>query len=307
MIRLLILMLLSTLPGCDKPKTVTMQEESSRPKVPSLLAVSQPARSELLVALHTDDAKKDYSDVLSHPWVQQQKGLTHVSKAMVEDIRSLRDASEAINKYRAKSGMSPVSFDDENKHIITAIEAIQEPLTSLNLKFPSDRYSVLNIPPVSPDLYKTPLPFQVYKRVELGETDLGTPLYMDVRVFDISSLKGAIAKNAAIDAVIDWHVHLLQKGEEKFRILKGKDVLALTGEGDRDTSHFDGGHGFAANDRAVFLAFLTDGDRLYVFHADGPRKNLEDKKVVFLDILNRPLFPWDKRLQDYKLIPENNR
>ncbi len=292
--------------GCKTSDTPTSpKEQGIRPQLPTVSTVSTTtlSRPETIVAINDSDTNNKYKHILEHPWVKLQTGLTHVTHAMVDDITSLSEGHDELNKYRAKAGLPTTSFEDESRSLIATIQEIQATLDPLNLQFPHDRYSVLNIPETAPELYSTLLPFQVYKRVEMGETELGIPVFLDVRVFDISQQQSAEAKQEAIQSIIDWHAKLLRNSAQHFKAYAASDALVLIGRGDRDRSHFDGGHGFATKDRGVLLAFLTDGKHLFVLDLDAPWKDVEGQEKAFKEIINRPLKPWTQPLSAFTFSP----
>lgn len=288
--------------GKPEPKAYGTANSSSNNREIADASDSSTA-TRLPVALTTETAHTQFRDVLEHPWVrqQQQQGLTALTDTMVQDIRSLKEGHKQLNERRKDAGLPPTTFDQESEKLVSTIQEIQQTLAPLHLAFPAGLYSILNIPTTSTAPYNTPLPFDVYKRVELGQTDLGVPFYLDMRVFDISQLQSQAAKEAAFQAVANWHIHLLKGGMKDFAAFQGKDTLVLLGHGERDRSHFDGSHGFATSDRGVFVAFFSDGRHLYVLHADAPWKNLQDKKNLFLKVVNRELTPFQEPISEYKL------
>ena len=286
--------------GCGEPKATKTSNEG-RPKLPTASVQARLAyRSDQLLALNTAKAEKEYGKILAHPWVKQQKGLTHVTHAMVDDIQSLSNGHEELNKYRAKANLPTTTLEQESASIISTIQEIQASLIPLHLRFPADRYSVLNIPPTRMDLYHTPLPFEIYKRVEWGQTDTGIPYFLDVRVFNLAQLQSKTGRDAAIEAIINWHVNLLQGGDKAFKAYQTGDALVLFGHGSRDRNHYDGGHGFASDDRGVYLAFFSDGKHLFVLHADAPWKNIEPQRNEFIEVLSRPIVPWTQPISAFK-------
>ncbi len=285
-----------------KPQTAARDSQSPAWIADASVNDSSPGQSKLPVPMQSPVALGQYRDVVTYPWIRLQSGLTHVTDGMVADVRSLEQGHEELNKRRKQAGLPTNTFEQESDRLISTIQEIQATIEPLKLAFPNNLYSILNIPPAAPLSYTTPLPFDIYKRVELGETDLGIPYYLDVRVFDISRLQSQTAKDAVIQAIINWHLGLLQGGEKAFSILQGKDTLVLLGHGDRNRDHFDGTHGFASHDRGVFLAFFSDGRHLYVLHADAPWSTLKNNKNLFLQVVNRPLTPWNKPVGDYRLV-----
>ncbi len=300
---LMISMLTLELSSCGKsePTKTTSLKSYENSKDIADASSDMLQRQQFPLAFHQPATRQKYGDVIDHPWIRQQPGLVALTDSMVSDIRSLKEGHELLNQRRKEAGLPETSFEQETSTIVTTIEEIQNSLAPLHLAFPTGLYSILNIPLTSASPYNTPLPFDIYKRVELGQTSLGVPYYLDVRAFDLTKLDSQAAKEAAVQAIINWHQRLLKPGAPAFTALQGKDTLVLLGHGERDRDHFDGSHGFATNDRGVFLAFFNDGRHLYVLHADAPWQNLQDKKDLFLKVVNRPLKPLNVPVSSYKL------
>lgn len=99
-------------------------------------------------------------------------------------------------------------------------------------------------------------------RVYLGETALGMPFYLDVRLFN---LKGSSAAE-----LIAWYLDTLDGPCEEVYISEQRKVYIRRGE--RNPTRTDSTHGFAAlqGERALFLDCYEQGDDLYVCTAEAP-------------------------------------
>lgn len=223
--------------------------------------------------------------LLEHPWIKRQPDIDWISPAIAYDIESLQSAYEQLTELRVRAGHALTSLEQDTAQIMSAIESLQAPLETLKLAFPTDKYSVLNIPEARSDLYPSPLPFQIHKRVYWGDADTGIPLYLDVRVFDLPSG----GDSNLTRELIDWHLGALEGGVNHFEHYIAGDCEAWIGHGDLNSSRLDPSHGFGNKDRGLFLGCLQQANRLYILHLNAPWASFEKSKLELLSILNRSL------------------
>ena len=252
------------------------------------------------VSLHDTEIQQQYADVLEHPWIKQQEGLRSLTPLMVEDIRSLRRLHTTMNQRRSEINLPTTTWEQESAFLTSTMNEIQKTLEPLALAFPPQSYSVLNIPSPSPQVYSTPLPFEIYRREVFGQSDLGLPIFLDARVFDLRALENESAQDAAAHAILRWHMDVLRSGEKAFQKMHSDDSLVLLGHGQRDEEHFSAGHGFASQGRGVYLAFFREGGRLIVLHLDAPWEKIKDRRQDFLRVVNRQLLPYEGDVEDFK-------
>jgi hypothetical protein len=115
--------------------------------------------------------------------------------------------------------------------------------------------------------------FHVHKRLYLGETELGLPFYLDVRVFELDTNQS--------EEIIVWHLTLLDGRKEE--LLTTKERKAFLCYGRRNASYADTTHGFAAlqEERALFLDFYEKENRLYVCYAEAPLTTFNQHATLF--------------------------
>lgn len=173
--------------------------------------------------------------IASHPWI----ALQTTSEIVPEMVRDL----EKVDAYVAESR------DDALPILIRTLIALQ---AEVPFHFPEELYNVLYItaPPKKGYPY-----YRIIKRVYFGDTHLGMPMYLDVRVFD--------ADKSELSKIVDWH----------FQTIKGE--FTPCGEGFIGTGAYvdeDSSHGFA-KDRALFIFPHMIHDRLFVLYSDVPIEN----------------------------------
>ena len=183
------------------------------------------------------------------PWLGLQSNEIVVDDFVLQDQRALAEIEQ-------KFGLSA-------DKVIKILLDIQKPLDKFGLLFPTDRYSVLTIP-------DSQYEFKVVKRIYLNKTPLGSPVFLDVRKFDSK------------EGVQDWHFGLIH-GE--FERIEGRRYPVFVGRGDHNQEQYDPSHGFSVKDRGLFLAFIEDGDKLYVLYADAPWETLEKHKNELISVV----------------------
>lgn len=190
-----------------------------------------------------DELTDAFSDILTHPWIAKQTALKMVVPEMVRDV-------EAIATFCAN--YPQCDLEELTTNLIETLEPLQE---NLPLALPKSLYNVLWIAekPTS-----CPFQFRVVKRLYLGESRLGFPIYLDVRQFDEADAK----------AVIDWH----QAQVAADFISYGKGMVA-TGEGKMP------GHGWDVSDRVVYLQWGENDQKLYVAYANLAGEDWESVKL----------------------------
>ena len=284
--------------GCSSESpSAQSKEDAYRPSLPAPL--SEIAQGEVgstsstnvnpldLLPLSKSDprAKQFFSDILEHPWILAQPHISTLSRLMVEDIRSLSHAYALRSAQMQKIGVTPPSYQEEANFICRHLQRLQRKIEALSLEFPHYAYSLLNLPAINPTAYSTPLPFNIHKRVHLGSSTLGMPIFLDVRVFELDAHKEREARDRDIKAIIAWHTDLLEGGETNFKKLDHTGATVLIGHGKRNMAHFDNAHGFNLEERGVFLACLKHQMRLYILHVDAPYSSFQELQEALLQIL----------------------
>lgn len=251
----------------DKPRAVVQEklEEGDIPSVVEEIDRDVP----LHFPVHRDAPQLAHliPELLQHPWVQEQPQVEWVTEAMVRDIQSVLALNARAESWRHARGLPSVSWQEESQALMHAIQTLQAPLRHLEISYPAHAYSTLNIPSVDPHIYKTPVPFQVHKRVILGQSTGGFPVTLDTRIFR--------CEPSQVKEIIQWHLKTLSAGEEAFKTWVAGEWTIHLGRGDRDPVHFDNSHGFYLEDRGVFFAHRFFGDRLVVLCVDALWTDIE--------------------------------
>jgi len=110
----------------------------------------------------------------------------------------------------------------------------------------------------------------------LGETELGLPFYLDVRLFEL--------KGTSAEEILAWHLNVLQEGREAFKVVyETENRKIYQGQGYRLTEPIDPSHGFAAvqGERGIYLDYLELEERLFVIYAEAPLKTFEKHTLLF--------------------------
>jgi len=203
---------------------------------------------------------------------------------MLDDIEMTLHFHDAMENQRKQSGQPSKEFGDDLTMIITQIDYMQ---SKIPFSTPENLYSVLNLPDLS--AYSRNIPFtpRLVKRLYLGESELGFPLYLDVRRAD----------GASKEEVIAWHLNLLETGPAAFHKVKSgekKDKMdeeIYLGRGDYKAES-DPTHGLAREDRAIYLHFKEvanggesrQGKELYYLYFDGPHAEFEQHQDQIVGI-----------------------
>ena len=196
-----------------------------------------------------------------HPWLQMQP---FVKNADVEIQRDL----EKVHTFSAQ--VDELSEEDVTYFLIEALISLQ---TQIPFHFPRDLYNVLCIPDTSS---KGLAPYHIYQRLYLGESDLGLPFYLDVRVFEL--------ENISVEEVVNWHLSTLEGDVEQLCCEENHSVYIL--KGTRKPCQQDMTHGFAQllGERGLFLHFLQKDNRLFVCYAEAPYQTFEKNLDFFRDL-----------------------
>lgn len=286
------------LSGCQPWGSADESDGDERPEVPDpSIALeaeasgnyTREALEQLPLARYSPKAERLFSEVLDHPWIARQADVLTLTRVMVDDIRLIEAAHRQLTKRRIEEGVDAPSLAEETNIIVDSLDMLQQPLRGLGLKFPSQLYSVLNIPATSGAFATAPIPFQVHKRVHLFTTETGRPTFIDLRVFSLKESDSVDQADSAVLAIVNWHLNALKGGDTQFTRYASPDCVAFIGSGDHNTNHLDPSHGFATTDRSIFVAFLQQGDKLYVLYTEGPREEMQPHVQTFLGILNRRL------------------
>jgi len=243
--------------------------ETFKPTVPSpvIVRIENPF-SLLPLSKKSEVATHHFGNILNHPWVQLQQEVSEISIEMVRDIEAFEQLCENLSERRAEKGESFGSKEEFSNKITQLLKKMQ---SSVPFKFPSHLYNVLCIP----ESLHAPFAFQVLQRIYLGETELGLPFYLDVRVFNLENEH----KEAQIEAIQNWHFNLLEGGRDVFKKITSNSSFYL-GEG-KYSAESNLGHGFEISSglRGIYLSFFEKENILYVAYASAPL--LDFKKMFF--------------------------
>jgi hypothetical protein len=194
-----------------------------------------------------------------HPWLKIQPAVTGAALEIVRDMEKIRHLSTAIPELSEKEIASIL------------MERLLSLQATIPFTFPDSLYNVLCI---TESEGGEPAPFHVYKRLYLGETELGLPFYLDVRVFEL----GAITP----EEIIAWHLNILEGSCEELPATEGETTFLCRGK--RAPNRADTTHGFASlqGERALFLKFCEKENRLYVCYAEAPLTTLNRYLSFFM-------------------------
>lgn len=224
------LSLLPLLVSCQSSEHAEISEDS-RPELPHA-AVETPSDS-----------------LLNHPWLCLQPEVRNLDDVIRGDLESM----DRVCQVLASRGV-------DRQAVVERVTALQGSLLGLGLEYPKVWYSVLHLPSASSLPYATPAEFQVYKRVYVDRTDLGMPIFLDLRVFSLS-------ENVAIQDIVAWHKQLLSGN---FVSTTRGEWQLIEGKGAYSRVICDPSHGFSTAERGVFCAYRQKGERLYVLFFDAP-------------------------------------
>ncbi len=244
----------------------------------------------LPLARDSKAAKAYFSDFLEHPWIRLQPGISEVNIGMVYDLMTLQEAHTLFESQVVDQTKPTVPLEKVTKILITQLQSLQKSLEPLKLNFPEDLYNVLNIAESPPNYYKTPLPFQVFRRTFLSLSENGFPIYMDLRIFTDNTSPSAEELAYDRKKIMQWHLNLLEGSSSAFTEFVSEDgVHVFMGRGDRNVKHFDPSQGHETKNRGIFLAFLPLGSSYCVLISDAPWSLAKQHKDTFLKTVNRAL------------------
>lgn len=205
-------------------------------------------------------------DLLCRPWVLAQPKVTTPNIEMVRDLSTLDELCEAVKKERP-------DFTHEQIEL-----ALIKTLTSLQsqipFELPEELYNVLCICETPLEWIKPPIPFHVYKRLYLGEMEVGLPFYLDVRVFE---LEGFPAED-----LITWHLETLEGEPELLHQSEQRVVYKVFGDRTREIAH-----GFAKGERGLYLDCIEEDGKLFVLYAEAPVQTFKEQESLFKQLLQK--------------------
>lgn len=208
--------------------------------------------------------EKAAQNLLSHPWVRAQPNLAKVNPEMERDLAAFDELCEALCRQRSDWPREQIQ-----SVLINTLTSIQK---QIPFHLPEDLYNVYCISEAPDDWMKPPAPFHVYKRLYLGEMEVGLPFYLDVRVFELGSVSA--------DDVVQWHLEMLD-GEPSLLYKSAKrSVYAASGERTRESAH-----GFAQGERGLFIDCLARDGKLYILYAEAPIKTFKENEFIFKEQL----------------------
>jgi len=244
------------------------------PKKPHVLkpTVVRKNQSSLLpLAKQSENAQKYFAELLVHPWIQAQTGVEEISHEMIQDIEGANMLCEALQQETEQAGKKPLSTKKITKILIETLLALQN---EIPISFPDNLYSVLCITETADSSNPPPTPFHVYKRLYLGQTEIGFPFYLDVRVFDVESEQER-------QNILSWHCSVLVEKEDAFEkhiIDENKQVFLGKGVSAKNRAH---GVFEWQDERGVFIYAIQKGKKLYVAYTDASWKTFEKSLNLF--------------------------
>lgn len=249
--------------------------ERSKPSIPEAAVSIINPLALLPLARASEEARMCFPELLDHPWVQMQPCVSEISIEMVRDFEALEEFCRFAKEKRG------IDKGELQNFMIETLIALNE---KVPFSFPKHLYNVLCITD-SPAKPSPPVPFQVFKRLYLGENPMHMPFYLDVRVFQLTGRSS--------DEVIAWHMARLEEGEKAFSLISTKqDGLRLfLGKG--LLSREGGSHVLteAFAERGVYLECLEKEGCLFVAYAEAPLKVFQAQETFFdqrILELNRP-------------------
>ena len=198
----------------------------------------------------------------THPWLLSQPFVQEANLEIKRDLEKIRHLSEQLPN---------LSEEELTNLMMTKLLALQ---ATIPFTFPNTFYNVLCI---SASEGQIPAPFCVFKRLYLGETELGLPLYMDVRVYDLDSAKS--------EEIMTWHLNALEGNREELHFSEQRKAFLCRGK--QNSHRKDTTHGFAAlqGDRGLFLDFYSLDNRLYVCYAEAPLVTFTKYESIFRNLI----------------------
>lgn len=187
--------------------------------------------------------------ISNHPWLQIQPAARSSVLEIGRDLGKIGEIAQSIPR---------LSEEELTQLLMNKLLSMQEQIPFI---FPEELYNVLWIP--KSDVAE-PSPYQILKRLYLGETELGLPFYLDVRLFDLN--------RATRDDLVSWHLELLKGTQQLLRQSENRSTYLCRGI--RNPVRADTTHGFAAlqGERALYLDFFEQGSQLFVCYAEAPLK-----------------------------------
>ncbi|MCB1135321.1 MAG: hypothetical protein KDK78_03530, partial [Chlamydiia bacterium] len=228
----------------------TLSDESTVPRVPAALVDTDLNSPNL--TLKDASLRELYPHLISHPWLQHQSKDVEVGTWLWEDLRLTDRLWQDVSAQLAHRTGSAIPREAFRKQMVKTLLGFQEPSRHLDIVYPNWAYSMLNIPPVNSQQYQSPYPFRMLKRVVLGESKLGFPMYLDTRDFE--------CPEEWVQQILEWHRDCLEKEDSSFADYVAGHWKILAGRGARNRAHLDTTHGFALRDRGMLIAYrYSDG------------------------------------------------
>lgn len=199
----------------------------------------------------------------THPWVAMQPFVNGEALELVRDLEKIRHLSKQI----------PHLSEEELTALMMQKLLILQ--SGIPFTFPETLYNVLCI---SEPQEESLIPYHVVKRLYLGESDLGFPVYLDVRCYDVDPGQGSRLK--------EWLVQTVEGNTEELVSSGGKNAYLCRGK--RNTSRRDPTHGFSAlqKERGLFVQFFEQGSKLYVCYAEAPWTTFAKYEPLFRSLAN---------------------
>ena len=140
--------------------------------------------------------------------------------------------------------------DDVKELLFSALDRMER---EIPFNFSQDLYTLRCLPEPTSD-------FEVHKRMHLGDSSLGVPIYLDVRVYQMRK-----------DQVLQ---KLFAAIEGTFERVPSEEGACYIGRGQRLFE--ESTHGFAAalGERGVFFHLVEQDDRIFVTYSEAPWDDL---------------------------------
>ena len=185
--------------------------------------------------------------IKAHPWLQIQPAVIGASLEMMRDMERIAHLSASIGEVS----------EEAITHLL--MEKLLAYQTKIPFNFPKNLYNVLCINETASQI---PAAFHTYQRLYLGETELGLPFYLEVRVFENKDMES--------EDLIAWHLDIL-KGERQ-EIYSSDNRKAFICSGIRNSDRPDTTHGFGTlqGKRGLYLDFYKKEGHLFVCYAEAP-------------------------------------
>lgn len=226
--------------------------------------------------VHLDD-----DPLWKHPWLKRQPHVTEMSPVIQNDLHGIDSMCRQVAKQREAAGFPPGSIEEDLATILKQVDQLQRPLKALHLKPDRSWYSVLSLPDTPQSQYPTPVGFHIHQRLHVDNTDLGFPVFLDLRVFQLDQAPF----HERVDTIVTWHKDLLDNPDNSFRNYEISDWKVLVGRGDHNTDHFNPTHGIASDNRGIFLAYKRIDDKLYLLYMDAPREIFDKHQTKLMAMI----------------------